>query len=57
MNITVLLKPVNKNITLITLDMVVIPSSHRTEISSFRKDFSSKPKRETMDRGLSSTID
>ncbi len=39
-NVTVLLKPVNKNITLTTLDMVVIPSSHHTEISSFSKDFS-----------------
>ena len=40
-NVTVLLKPVNKNITLTTLDMVVIPSSNHTEISSFSKDFNS----------------
>ena len=40
-NVTVLLKPINKNITLTTLDMVAIPSSNHTEISSFSKDFNS----------------
>ena len=38
-NVTVFLKPINKNITLTSLNMTVIPSSHYTKISTFNNDF------------------